>query len=77
MTMSNLKKDLKKFKDQAKEKQAEDDNNINIKIIAVENFRDKPRKSLLQDLKHMKEELEKRGEVFSDVLKEIENLGEC
>ncbi|NDI77157.1 MULTISPECIES: hypothetical protein [Psychrilyobacter] len=68
---------MKKFKDQAKEKQAEDDNNINIKIIAVENFRDKPRKSLLQDLKHMKEELEKRGEVFSDVLKEIENLGEC
>lgn len=28
-------------------------------------------------IEEKREELEKRGEIFSDVLKEIENLGEC
>ncbi|UUV20012.1 hypothetical protein NRK67_16880 (plasmid) [Fusobacteria bacterium ZRK30] len=73
MTMSKLRKDLQKIK--TKTKEVKDDNQININIIAVGNYRDKPRKSILQDLKHIKEELKERGEIFSDVLKEIESLG--
>lgn len=73
--MNKLRKDLQKIK--TKTKEVNDNNQINVRLIAVKNFRDKPRKSILQDLKHIKEELEKRGEKFSDVLKEIENLGEC